>query len=85
MSGAPVRVRFAGPGFIIESHDAGSGAWRETRAVALPGVLVRANNSPVFHPQGTVSDLATITVENARGAYRITIAITGRIKAVRAG
>jgi hypothetical protein len=85
MSGAPVRVRFAAPGCILESYDAASDAWREARAIALPGVGVRANNSPVFHPQGTVSDLATITVENARGAYRITIAITGRIRAVRVG
>jgi len=85
MSGTPVRVRFVAPGFIIESYDAESDSWRESRVVALPGVGVLANNAPVFHPQGTVSDLATIMVENARGAYRITIAITGRIKAVRAG
>ena len=36
-------------------------------------------------PQGTVSDLASITVANARGSYRITVAITGRIRTVRTG
>lgn len=85
MTGTPVRVRFRGTGFVMERFDAVAAAWREARAVALPGVAVRANNAPVFHPQGTVSDLATITVGNARGCYKITVAITGRIRAVRTG
>jgi prepilin-type N-terminal cleavage/methylation domain-containing protein len=85
MTGSPVRVRFLSAGFVLERFDAAAAVWREARAVALPGVVVRANNAPVFHPQGTVSDLATITVGNARGAYRITVAITGRIRVVRTG
>jgi Type II transport protein GspH/Prokaryotic N-terminal methylation motif len=85
MTGSPVRVRFLASGFVLERFDAAAAEWREARAVALPGVSVRANNAPVFHPQGTVSDLATITVGNARGAYRITVAITGRIRVVRTG
>lgn len=85
MTGASVRVRFDPPGFVSEIRDETSGAWRSSRAVSLHGVLVRANNAPVFHPQGTVSDLATITVSNARGSYRITVAITGRIRTVRTG
>lgn len=85
LTGAPVRVRFTPPGLMFESYDDATGAWRLERAVSLAGVLVRANNAPVFHPQGTVSDLATISVSNARGSYRITVAITGRIRAVRTG
>lgn len=85
LSGASVRVRFMSPGFIFESRDEATGVWRMERAVSLAGVLVRANNAPVFHPQGTVSDLATISVSNARGSYRITVAITGRIRTVRTG
>ncbi len=85
LSGASVRVRFAAPGFIFEIRDATAGTWRTSRVVPLPGVFVQANNAPVFHPQGTVSDLASIRVWNARGAYRITVAITGRIRAVRTG
>jgi len=85
LSGTPVRVRFAAPGFVFERFDETAGTWRASRAVVLPGVFARANNAPVFHPQGTVSGLATITVGNASGAYRITIAITGRIRAVRTG
>jgi prepilin-type N-terminal cleavage/methylation domain-containing protein len=83
MSGAPVRVRFGPSGFVFERYDEQARIWRTARTASLPGVVVRANNSPVFHPQGTVSDLATITVSNARGAYRITIAISGRVKATR--
>ena len=85
MSGEPVRVRFVPSGFLFERYDEGAGIWRTSRSAHLPGVAVRANNAPVFHPQGTVSSLATILVSNSRGGYRITIAITGRIRTVRTG
>lgn len=85
MSGESVRVRFVSSGFAFDRYDETSGSWQTSRTVTLPGVLVRANNAPVFHPQGTVSDLATIFVSNARGGYRITVAITGRVKTVRTG
>jgi len=85
MSGASVRVRFVPSGFVFERYDAEAAAWRPARAVTLAGVRVRANNAPIFHPEGTVSDLASITVGNARGTYRITVAITGRIRALRTG
>jgi prepilin-type N-terminal cleavage/methylation domain-containing protein len=82
-SGAPVRVRFVPSVFNLERRDDVAGVWRTVRTAVLAGVAVRANNSPIFHPQGTVSSLATITVSNSRGTFRITIAITGRIKTVR--
>ena len=85
MSGEPVRVRFVPTGFLFERYDEGAGTWRISRSAHLPGVAVRANNAPVFHPQGTVSHLATILVSNSRGGYRITVAITGRIRTVRTG
>jgi len=83
MSEARVRVRFVPSGFVFERFEEAAGAWRTGRMAVLPGVVIRANNSPVFHPQGTVSDLASIYVSNARGAYRVTIAISGRVKAIR--
>jgi prepilin-type N-terminal cleavage/methylation domain-containing protein len=83
MSGEPVRVRFVPSGFIFERYDEAAKTWLTARTAYLSGVEVRANNSPVFHPQGTVSDLASITVSNARGTYRITIAITGRVRTAR--
>jgi prepilin-type N-terminal cleavage/methylation domain-containing protein len=85
MSGEPVRVRFFPGGFVLETRDEATGVWTLRRSARLEGVSVRANNAPVFHPQGTVSSLATITVFNAKGSYRITIAITGRIRTIRVG
>jgi prepilin-type N-terminal cleavage/methylation domain-containing protein len=85
MSGEAVRVRFVPSGFIFERYDGDAGAWRISRSAHLSGVTLRANNAPVFHPQGTVSSLATIVVSNSRGSYRITVAITGRIRTVRTG
>jgi prepilin-type N-terminal cleavage/methylation domain-containing protein len=85
MSGEPVRIRFVPSGFAFERYDEATKIWRTARTASLPGVAVRANNSPVFHPQGTVSDLASITVSNALGTYRITIAITGRVRTARVG
>lgn len=85
MGGESVRIRFLPGGFVLESRDDAAGAWRPRRSVPLEGVSVRANNAPIFHPQGTVSGLATITVSNAKGAYAITVAITGRIRTSRVG
>jgi prepilin-type N-terminal cleavage/methylation domain-containing protein len=85
MSGEPIRVRFLPSGFVLERYDVAAAAWRTARRSVLEGVAVRANNAPVFHPQGTVSNMATITVSNSRGSFRITVAITGRIKAIRDG
>lgn len=85
MSGEPVRVRFVPSGFVFERYDEAEKIWRTARTASLPGVAVRANNAPVFHPQGTVSDLASITVSNALGTFRITIAITGRVRTTRVG
>jgi Tfp pilus assembly protein FimT len=83
--GRRYRVRFEGPGCTLEGYDEGSGTWRLDRLARLEGVEVRANNNPTFYPEGTVSDLATITVSNSRGAYKITVAITGRVRAVKVG
>jgi prepilin-type N-terminal cleavage/methylation domain-containing protein len=84
-TGAPRRVRF-GPaaGFAIEAYDEAAKTWRPVRSARLEGVAVQANNDPAFYPEGTVANLATITVSNIRGAYRITVAITGRVKVVKA-
>jgi Tfp pilus assembly protein FimT len=81
--GRRYRVRFEGQRCVLEAYDEGSGSWRLDRLARLERVEVTANNSPTFYPEGTVSDLATITVSNARGAYRITVAITGRVKAAK--
>lgn len=81
--GTPVRVRFVPGGYRVESYDEEAGAWRLDRSGTFEGVEVRSTNDPAFHPAGTVTNLATITVANSRGTYRITVAITGRVKTVK--
>ncbi len=56
------------------------GSERKESAGAVEGVWIQANNTPTFHPAGTVSNFATILVSNSWGTNKITLAITGRIK-----
>jgi len=81
--GAPFRVVFDPGGCRVERYDDGDGTWRLDRSGVFEGVEVRSTNDPAFYPQGTVTNLATITVANSRGAYKITVAITGRVKTVK--
>ncbi len=80
-----VRVRFSGGGFSTERYDSENAAWTLVSRKVLEGVRIEANNAPIFTAMGTVSGLATITVSNTWGAYKITLAISGRIKTLRAG
>jgi Tfp pilus assembly protein FimT len=80
---ASVRVKFGGGHWEMEKYDALRKAWISCRKRSVEGVHIESNNSPLFTAQGTVSGLATITVANAWGAYKITLAISGRIKTAR--
>ena len=80
--GEKVRVSFDSSRYKIEQYDEDQKLWIITLENILEGVTVNANNSPFFHPGGTVSNLASIYVTNSWGQYKITIAITGRIKVV---
>jgi len=84
-TGSPRRVTFETAGFLLESYDGTAKTWRPLRSARLEGVAVQANNNPAFYPEGTVANLATVTVANSRGAYKITIAITGRVKVSKLG
>lgn len=79
-SGEKVRVRFEPPIYLIERFDEDYETWVLVLKNFPDGVMVKANNSPVFHPGGTVSNLASIYVSNSWGKYKVTVAITGRIK-----
>jgi len=81
--GVSVRVRLSSGAIALEQYDETGKTWRTLQTEFLEGVRIEANNSPIFHPTGTVTGLATILVSNARGAYRITLAISGRIKVVK--
>lgn len=75
-----VKVSFTPTHYSIEKYDDEQDLWEMDFKQELEGILLDANNSPIFYPAGTVSNLATIIVSNSWGKYRITIAITGRIK-----
>lgn len=81
--GCPTRVRFSPKGYAVEFFDGDRDVWRPDRRGVLDRVAVSANNTPMFHPSGAVSHLATIRLENGRGRYRITIAISGRIRILK--
>lgn len=81
--GTKTRVRFISYSYIIEKYNESEKLWRKEREYFLDGVTLEANNSPVFHPQGTVSNLASIYIFNSWGKYRISISISGRIKALK--
>ncbi len=78
--GVKVRIKFDQHSYAIETYDEEQNEWRQEREYFLRGVTLQANNSPTFHPVGTVSNLASIYISNSWGKHKITLAISGRIK-----
>lgn len=76
----PIKVSFNQNFCELAEFDSQNSFWVTKSRQLLEGVEVSANNSPIFYPQGTVSNLASIKVSNDSGLYLITIAITGRVK-----
>ncbi|MDD8021394.1 MAG: GspH/FimT family protein [Acidobacteriota bacterium] len=76
----PVKVSFKENFCQLSEFDSQRSFWVIKSRRFLEGVQVTANNTPVFYPQGTVSNLASIKISNERGLYLITVAITGRLK-----
>ncbi|NIM58472.1 MAG: prepilin-type N-terminal cleavage/methylation domain-containing protein [Candidatus Aminicenantes bacterium] len=81
--GVKVRIKFAHHSYAIETYDEEKKEWKREREYFLDGVTLQANNSPTFHPVGTVSNLASIYISNSWGKYKITLAISGRIKIIQ--
>lgn len=81
--GVPTRLRIDRVGFSLETYDEAAKTWEAAETGRWEGVAVEANNTPIYHPTGSVTGMATILVSNTRGAYRITLAITGRIRAAK--
>lgn len=78
--GTKSRMLFNPAGYTIEKYSPDIGDWKLEAENILDGVFIQANNSPVFYPHGTVSNLASIIISNTWGSYKITLAISGRIK-----
>jgi len=81
--GVKVRIKFDQHSYAIETYDEDQNEWKRERQYFLRGVTLKANNSPTFHPVGTVSNLASIYISNSWGKRKITLAISGRIKIVQ--
>jgi prepilin-type N-terminal cleavage/methylation domain-containing protein len=81
--GVKVRIKFNQHSYAIETYDEEQNEWRREREYFLDGVILQANNSPTFHPVGTVSNLASVYITNSWGKYKITLAISGRIKIIQ--
>jgi prepilin-type N-terminal cleavage/methylation domain-containing protein len=82
-SGTSVRLRLDPDGYRIEVHERTKDQWISGPKCFLAGVRIEANNTPTFHPIGTVSHLCTIRVMNSWGSFKLTLAISGRIKVVQ--
>lgn len=81
--GTKVRLRMESDSYLIEIWDKTAAVWRPGPKRYLERAAIEANNTPTFHPVGTVSNLCTIHVKNSWGYYRISLAISGRIKVIR--
>ena len=81
--GTKVRLRVESDSYLIEIWDQTLGIWSPEPKRYLKDAALEANNTPTFHPVGTVSNLCTIHVKNSWGYYRISLAISGRIKVTR--
>ncbi len=77
-----VRISFYQSGYRVEKYDPEKKKWVMELEKTLEGVNISATNSPIFHPMGTVSNLASVTISNRAGKYKISLAISGRIKII---
>jgi len=78
--GKKYKVSFDTNGYTVEKFSESEGQWKNDLWNLCEGVFIEATNSPIFHPRGTVSNLASIMISNSWGKYKISIAISGRIK-----
>lgn len=81
--GIKLRIRFDSKSYTIERYDEEEKIWIGDERGFFEGIMLQANNNPIFHPRGTVSNLASIYISNTWGKYKITLAISGRIKVVQ--
>ena len=81
--GISFRFRLHPNSYSVEKYEDGLKGWTLVEKHLLDDVSIEANNAPVFTPEGTVTGLATIYIANTWGRYKITLAITGRIKTAK--
>jgi type IV fimbrial biogenesis protein FimT len=59
-----------------------SGETTQTRDIQTEfyDVTLSSNNNPIFGPNGTAANMATVTLSNSAGSRYVSVAITGRVK-----
>jgi len=62
-----IKVKFDSTSYRLQKYDTKQQEWVTDEWGFLEGVNIQANNSPIFHPRGTVSNLASIYISNAQG------------------
>ncbi len=82
-TGDRFRWRALGNSIYIEREE--NDKWLLERRINLGFGEVSSNNTPVFHPEGIVTNLATIYLKSKKKSSKITVAITGRIKVIEEG
>jgi prepilin-type N-terminal cleavage/methylation domain-containing protein len=78
--GVKVRMKFYSAGYAIEIYNEEDKKWELEEKHFLEGVSLQANNNPSFHPRGTVSGMASVYISNSWGKYKLTLALSGRVK-----
>lgn len=81
--GVKVRMKFYSASYAIEIYNEEEKKWRLEEKHFLEGISLQANNNPSFHPRGTVSSMASIYISNSWGRYKITLALSGRVKTTK--
>jgi prepilin-type N-terminal cleavage/methylation domain-containing protein len=82
-NGMKYRLKCYSRKYVVEKYDQTQKEWKRDYSASLEGITLKANNTPTFHPKGTVSNLASIYISNSSGKYKISMAISGRIKTSR--
>lgn len=77
-TGVSYRWKALGDAIAIERKS--EGKWILEIKIKLSYGTVSSNNIPIFHPEGLVTNMATIYLKSKKVSSKITVAITGRIK-----
>jgi prepilin-type N-terminal cleavage/methylation domain-containing protein len=72
-----LKVSFKDSGLNILKYDGKK--WRKIKTYDFGGITLKSNNTPIFHPYGTVSKLFSLYIISKNGIKKITMNINGRI------
>ncbi len=77
LKGEKLKIKFYKNFFRVYRYE--KGKWKKLKDIYFSGLRLKANNSPIFYPYGTVSNLFTLYVEKDGFIRKITMNINGKI------